>query len=117
MKLNFYQIGLAILLYAIGQSAVWFQHNWKFKDPTKSPSWWGWYVLAIPITWVFLMATRNGVAGFGGDLWPNRFIGFVIGMLTYILLTQHFFNEPVTPKIALQIFLAFSIILVQVFWR
>ena len=50
MKLNYYYIGIAILLYIIGQTAVWFQHNWQFKDPTKSPSWWGWYLMAIPLT-------------------------------------------------------------------
>lgn len=117
MKVNYYQIALAILLYIIGQTAVWFQHNWQFKDPSKSPTWWGWYIVAIPLTWVFLMATKTGVQGFGGNLWPNRFIGFTVGMLTYILLTQHYFNEPVTPKIFVQILLAFSILGVQLLWK
>lgn len=117
MKLNWYYIGLAVVLYIIGQTAVWFQHNWQFKDPDKSPSWWGWYLMAIPLTWVFLQATKVGVEGFGGNLWPNRFIGFVVGMVSYILLTNHFFNEPVTPKIAVQLGLAFSILLVQLFWK
>lgn len=73
--------------------------------------------MAIPLTWVFLQATKVGVEGFGGNLWPNRFIGFVVGMVSYILLTNHFFNEPVTPKIAVQLGLAFSILLVQLFWK
>ena len=72
MKLNWYYIGLAVVLYIIGQTAVWFQHNWQFKDPTKSPTWWGWYVMAIPLTWVFLQATKVGVEGFGGNLWTKQ---------------------------------------------
>ena len=117
MNLNYYKIGLAILLYAVAQTIVWFQHNWQFKDPDKSPTWWGWYLAAIPLTWLFLMATKTGVEGFGGQLWPNRFIGFVIGMLSYILLTSYFFDEHLTPKITVQLTLCFLILLVQILWK
>jgi hypothetical protein len=117
MKLNWYYIGLAVVLYIIGQTAVWFQHNWQFKDPTKSPTWWGWYVMAIPLTWVFLQATKVGVEGFGGNLWPNRFIGFVVGMVSYIFLTSYFFNEHLTPKISVQLVLCFLILMVQLLWK
>ena len=36
MKLNWYYIGLAIVLYMIGQTAV-VSTQLQFKDPTKSP--------------------------------------------------------------------------------
>ena len=32
------------------------------------PEWWGWYVVAIPITWMFLKGTYYGVTAFDGDL-------------------------------------------------
>lgn len=117
MKLDFYKIIGAALIYLVAQSAVWFQHNWQFKDITKSPTWWGWYVLAIPITYLFLQATKLGVEGFGNQLWPNRFVGFVTGIVSYIILTNYYFSEPVTPKVAVQLGLCFTIIVVQVFWK
>ena len=33
------------------QIAVWFQHNWQFINPKYKPEWWGWYIVAVPITW------------------------------------------------------------------
>ena len=68
MKLNFYQIGLVILLYIIVKITGLVSTQLKFKDPSKSPSWWGWYLMVIPLTWVFLQVTKVGVEGFGGNL-------------------------------------------------
>ena len=58
------------ILYIIGSNETYgFNTTGQFKDPTKSPSWWGWYLmLPIPLTWVFLQVTKVGVEGFGGNL-------------------------------------------------
>ena len=64
------------------------------------------------LTWVFLQKTKVGVEGFGGNLSPNRFIGFVVGMTSYIFfLTSYFFDEHLTPKITVQLILCFLILL------
>lgn len=105
------------ILTAAAQVAVWFQHNYQFVNTKYKPEWWGWYVISVPITWMFLKGTQYGVAAWGGFLWPNRFIGFTLGIIAYVYLTNHFFNEPVTWKIASQLLLCFGIILIQILWK
>jgi hypothetical protein len=38
-------------------------------------------VLGIPITWLFMEATRFSVIGFGNLFWPGRFMSFTAGIL------------------------------------
>lgn len=114
---NFKLLALGILLTAIGQISVWFQHNWQFVNPKYKPEWWGWYLMAIPITWFFLKGTQYGVMAFDGQVWPNRFVGFILGIISYVYLTNHFLNEPVTWKIGVQLILCFGIVLIQIFWK
>lgn len=115
-NLNWVYILYSSFLFILAQAGAWMQHNLQFKYKNLTPEWWGWYVLGIPITWFFLTATKYGVNGWG-SLWANRFVGFSIGMILYAILTQHFFDETITPKILIQILLATSIILVEAFWR
>lgn len=115
--LNWYYIGLGFLVTVIAQVGAWFQHNLQFKYPKLDESWWGMYALSIPLTYVFILATKYNVVGYGGSIWGARFVGFAIGMLVYAILIQLYFKEPFTYKIALQLFLCFSIIAVQAFLK
>ena len=81
------------------------------------PEWWGWYVAAIPITWLFLKSTQLGVEGFGNSLWANKFLEFSVGIIVYAILTQYLFNQPMTSKIWIQVGLCVVIICIQVFWK
>jgi len=108
---------MAIILFVFAQSGAWIQHNLQFKYPKLGPEWWGWYVVALPLTWLFLKATQYGVEGFGGSLWANRFLGFSTGMLLYGVLTSYFSNQPMTNKIWVQVGLCVLIMCVQVFWK
>jgi hypothetical protein len=108
---------IGVALTTCGQLGVWFQHNWQFVNKKFGPEWWGWYLAAIPITYLFLKGTQYNYLAFGGTVWPNRFIGFTIGVVTYVYLTTTFLNEPVTWKIAAQLTLCLCIILVQFIWK
>ena len=108
---------MASLLFILAQGGAWLQHNLQFKYPKLGPEWWGWYVAALPITWLFLKSTQLGVEGFGGSLWANRFLGFSVGIIVYAILTQHFFNQPMTSKVWVQIGLCIMIMCIQVFWK
>ena len=55
--------------------------------------------------------TRLGVR-FG----TNRFVGFVLGIISYMILTSYHFKQPVTMKISVQLLLCFLILMVQIFW-
>ena len=115
--MNYRLLLLSSLLVLCGQTIAWFQFNIQFKYPKYGPEWWGWYVLAIPSTWFFIKSAQLGVAGFDGSVWANRFLGFVVGIVVYTILTQWYYNQTITPKIALQLLLAFSILGVQAFWK
>ncbi len=108
---------MASFLFILAQGGAWLQHNLQFKYPKLGPEWWGWYVAALPITWLFLKSTQLGVEGFGNSLWANRFLGFSVGIIVYAILTQHFFNQPMTAKVWVQVLLCIAIMCVQVFWK
>ena len=110
--LNWTYIALGFVVTVIAQLGAWVQHNMQFKYPNLDETFWGWYVLAIPLTYVFVLATKYNVLGFG-SIWGARFVGFAIGMMVYAIMIQIYFKEPFTPKIALQLFLCFAIIFVQ----
>ena len=115
--LNWYYIFLGFVVTILAQVGAWFQHNLQFKDPKYDETWWGMYALAIPLTYVFILATKYNVWGYGGSIWGARFVGFALGMLVYAILIQIYFKEPFTLKIALQLILCFSIIAVQAFMK
>ena len=116
-KLNWYYIFLGFIVTVIAQIGAWFQHNLQFKDPKYDETWWGMYALAIPLTYVFILATKYNVVGYGGSIWGARFVGFALGMLVYAIMIQIFFKEPFTIKIAVQLLLCFTILAVQAFWK
>jgi hypothetical protein len=62
-------------------------------------------------------ATRLIVVGFGGLFWPGRFVSFVAGIFIFTLMTYIFRDEAITMKTAISLLLAFSLIIVQLFWK
>ena len=116
-KLNWYYIFLGFVVTIIAQIGAWFQHNLQFKNPKYDETWWGMYAMAIPLTYVFILATKYNVVGYGGSIWGARFVGFALGMLVYAIMIQIFFKEPFTIKIAVQLLLCFTILAVQAFWK
>lgn len=115
--LNWYYIIAGAAVTIIAQVGAWFQHNLQFKYPKLDETWWGMYALSVPLTYVFILATKYNVLGYGGSIWGARFIGFAIGMAVYAIMIQIFFQEKFTMKIAIQLLLCFTIILVQTFWK
>ena len=116
-NLNWNYIILGALVSIIAQIGAWLQHNLQFKYPKLDENWWGMYVMSIPLTYVFILGTKYNVLGYGGSIWGARFVGFAIGMAIYAIMIQLFFKEPFTWKIAIQLLLCFTIILVQAFFK
>ena len=108
---------MALMWFFIAHIAVWFQLNGQFKwDWFKNNEW----VLAlcgIPISFLYLWGTRHAVDGFGGLLWPGRFIGFGVGMVVYAICTGYFFSEGISVKTTISLGLALMLISVQLFWK
>jgi len=116
-ELNWYYIGLGAAVTVFAQIGAWLQHNLQFKYPKLDETWWGWYAVALPLTYLFMVSTKYNVLGYGNSIWGARFVGFAIGMLIYAIMIQIFFKEPFTLKIALQLFLCFTIIFVQAYLK
>ena len=114
--INWLYISIGAVLAILAQVGAWFQHNLQFKYPDYDETWWGWYALCVPLTYVFVLATKYNVLGYG-SVWGSRFVGFAIGMAVYAIMIQIYFQEKFTMKIAIQLLLCFTIILVQAFWK
>jgi multidrug transporter EmrE-like cation transporter len=55
------------------------------------------------------------VGAYGGEMWPSRLIGFSIGAIVFSYLSWYLFNEPLTLKTIICLFLATLILMVQIF--
>ena len=109
---------LSAALFLTGQTLIWFQTNGQFV--------WPWFkrnpiILSLfggsIISYAFIIATRFAVEHFDGQLWPGRFLGFSLGMISYALLTWYFLGEGINTKTATSLILATGIICVQIFWK
>ena len=105
------------LLFLIGQVLVWYQINgqflseWMKKHPLVMS------LFGIPISYTYIWATPHLVIAFDGQFWPQRLIGFSMGMIAFACLTWFHLNEALTAKTAVTLALAFAIVLIQVFWK
>ena len=115
--MNYRDIALAYVLFMFGQCIVWVQTNgpilWQWARDYR-----GWLILlGAPITWLFMVATSLVVRGFGGEFWPGRFMSFTAGIIIFTILTYVFKSEGINMKTTISLFLAFALILVQLFWK
>ena len=108
---------LSIILFSLGQVAIWFQTNGQFIWPwcKEHP-----HILALigyPISYLFISATYHVVTGFDGLLWPGRLIGFGTGIILFSFLTFAFFGEGLSTKTITSLILALGLVLIQIFWK
>jgi Kef-type K+ transport system membrane component KefB len=69
------------------------------------------------VSYMFIKATAFVASYYDGLIWPGRFIGFAIGILSFALLTNYFMNEGVNAKTFISLILATAIIAIQLFWK
>ena len=108
---------ICIILLGIGQVLVWFQLNGQFV--------WKWFeknpllltLLGIPISYVFIIGTKYGYAGFDNVLWAQRLIGFGLGIVCFTFCTYYWLGEGITPKTLTSLGLALTLVAIQIFWK
>jgi len=103
-----------ILVVFIAQAVTWFQLNLQFINPKFKDNYWL-LLTGIPITWLFLKATKLGVDAFNGQMWPQRLISFATGILIFTAMTHFIIGENLTIKNAICLALAVLIVFIQVF--
>ena len=106
-----------ILFFLMAHIITWFQLNGQFKWDWFKEHEWVMALVGIPISFLYLWATKYTVAGLDGLLWPTRFIGFGIGMVIYAIFVSYFFNEGINTKTAVSLLLALILIFIQVIWK
>jgi len=116
MDLRSLFIGLLFMIAA--QVSAWFQLNSQFFwDWSKRHEWLMIIVPSIPISYFYLYATKYLVEGFGGVMWPSRFLSFGVGVVIFAILVYLLNNESLNAKTIVSLVLAFTLIAIQVLWK
>ena len=114
---NIQKLITGTLLFLLGQTLVWYQINgqfiseWMKKHPLAVS------FLGVPISYVYIYATQHLVEAFDGDMWPQRLIGFSMGMIAFAILTYIHLNQGITMKTAVTLALATAIVVIQIIWK
>jgi hypothetical protein len=52
-----------------------------------------------------------------GQTWPNRILGFTLGVIVFTIMAWVYLKEPLSLKTGVLLFLCFLIICIQLFWK
>jgi hypothetical protein len=116
--MDYLKIFYGSIMIFIAQTLVWFQVYGPLKiDFLKNNSKWFPYIMAIPISYIFIKSIELVVDGFGGSMWPSRFINFSLGAISFAFLTSFYNNENIDLKTSICLILSVIIILIQFFWK
>ena len=105
------------LLFLLGQTLVWYQINGQFISEWIKQRPLVMSLMGVPISFVYIYATQYLVEAFDGDMWPQRLIGFSMGMIAFAFLTYIHLNQAITLKTAVTLALATAIVVIQIIWK
>ena len=108
---------LCVVTFLLVQIVTWFQLNGQFVWPWFKSNVFLLCLFGIPISWLYIEATRLGFIAFEGIIWPGRLLGFAMGMLTFAVCANVFLGEGLTPKTIVSLILATALTCIQVFWK
>lgn len=111
-------IGLFIFfIYTISQIFTFYQlqghlwNKWIKENPFMMT------LIGIPISYYVILASRQMVNLWDGQTWPNRIIGFCLGVIVFSIMSWFMLKEPVTLKTSVCLLLSFVILGIQLFWK
>ncbi len=108
---------LCLIIFFIVQVITWFQLNGQFFSPWFKNNVFLLCLMGIPISWLYIEATRMGFIAFDGLIWPGRLLGFAMGILTFAICANVFMGEGLNTKTIISLVLATILTLIQVFWK
>lgn len=108
---------LCIGTWILVQIMTWFQLNGQFVWPWFKSNVFLLCLFGIPISYLYIIATKWGFIAFDGILWPGRLLCFAMGMFTFAICTSIFLGEGLTPKTIVSLILATILTCIQVFWK
>lgn len=106
-----------LTVYLFSQAFTFFQlqgHLWNkwIKDHPFIMT-----LIGVPVGYMVILASREMVTLYGGETWPNRIIGFSIGVIVFSIMAWMILKEPMTAKTLTCLSLSFVILLIQLFWK
>lgn len=107
-----YALILSLIAQVISFIQLQGQIAWKF--PRENP-----YImmlLGLPISLIFIKTTKIFNEAFDAN-WPGRLIGFGLGVIVFTFMSWLVFKEHPTPKTLTCLALAFTIVVLQIFWK
>lgn len=109
---------IGILFLIAAQAGAWFQLSGQFIwDWCKKHEWFMIIVPSIPISFLYVYASKYIIKSFDGVMWPSRFISFGVGTLVFAVLVYTLNSEGITLKTAVSLTLAVLLILTQILWK
>ena len=114
---KFLSIAFVLIVYLISQAFTFYQlqghlwNKWIKENPFMMT------LLGIPISYYVILASRDMVNLWDGQTWPNRIIGFSLGVIVFSLMSWFLLREPLTTKTIVCLSLCFIILLIQLFWK
>ena len=108
---------LCLIIFFIVQVITWFQLNGQFFSPWFKNNVFLLCLMGVPISWLYIEATRMGFIAFEGLIWPGRLLGFAAGIFTFALCANIFMGEGLNTKTVVSLTLATALTLIQVFWK
>jgi len=104
----------ALCLLILAQSMAWFQINGQFLSKWSKEHPITLSLLGVPISYLFIVATKLAFDGLGHKVWPPRLIGAASGVIVFTLLTYWLLGESLTWKSAVSIILSLVIVVLQI---
>ena len=114
---KFIALILCVSLFLLVQIVTWFQLNGQFFLPWFKNNVFLLCLMGIPISWLYIEATRYGFIAFDGLIWPGRLLGFAAGIFTFAVCASIFMGEGLTTKTTVSLLLASILVCIQVFWK
>jgi hypothetical protein len=108
---------LGIILGVIAQILTFTQLQGQFKFQWMKENYFLTSLIGVPISLLFIKSVGFFVTYFNGEKWPSRLLGFAIGAIVFTIMSWIWFKEPLTLKTGVCLFLAFCIMMIQLFWK
>jgi hypothetical protein len=74
-------------------------------------------LMGVPVGYLVILASREMVSLYDGQTWPNRIIGFVLGVFVFSFMAWIMLKEPITTKTLVCLALSFAVLCIQLFWK
>lgn len=113
--MNINKIIVGILFGILGQIGTFLQLQGAYKYGWYEKYQWVVILASLPLGWIYIQSVNSFIAGFGGQIWPSRLLGFGIGVIVFTLMSHYLFKEPLSLKNGLCLGLGFVIVFIQLF--